>query len=143
MMESRFVWGYVSTVGLPCAEDAPASRADGDVGARAVTARAMLTWRRSAAVWVQQAEGPSGPGDGRHLGEVPPPQQEHVVAFVGRDRLPPTAPRPVFFGEHEAVDVDVVPRLRKSVCRFCRSRLCQTFRFGSLRFWRTGISVGR
>src|SRR5467141_3405028 len=87
-----------------------------------VTARAMLTWRKSAAVRVQQAEGPSGPGYGRYLGKVPPPQQEHVVALVGRDRLPPTPPRPVFFGEHEAVDVDVVPRPRKSGCLFCRSR---------------------
>src|SRR6266436_5869173 len=100
-----------------------------------VTARAMFTWRKSAAVRVQQSESPSGPRDGRHLGKVPPPQQEHVVALVGRDRLPPTSPRPVFLGEYEAVDVDVVPRLRKSGCRFCRSRLCRTFWFGSLRFW--------
>jgi hypothetical protein len=71
----------------------------------------LTTWVRIGK-GVQEAEGPSGPRDIRYLWKVPPPHQERLVALGNWNRFPPTAPWPVLLGEHETVEVDVLPRLR-------------------------------
>jgi len=64
-------------------------------------------------VRADQCQGELLPRDRWYGGVVAPPQLEHIAGLFDWNGLPPRPARPVIFGQHKLVDVDLLPICRQ------------------------------
>ena len=66
---------------------------------------------QSRSVWADQRQVEPWPRNQRDVGRIflAPAELEEVTGFLDRDGFPPRPPLAVVFGQHEMIDIDLVP----------------------------------
>ena len=72
-----------------------------------------LQWLSGSGVGTEQCQVEPWPRDQPDVGSMllAPAKLEHIAGFLDRDGFPPGTPLTVVFGQHEKIDVDLVPIL--------------------------------